>query len=99
MGVTSKRAEEMKSLAAVVLSLLCLCSAEQKIYHVLLNTTLPYPLPDLPFGYDELEPFIDEATLRVHHTGHHKAYTTKMNSALEEWRNEVTMVTLCRAFL
>ena len=47
-------------------------------------------LPDLPYQYDELEPFIDESTLRVHHLGHHKAYTNKMNAALKEWRREVS---------
>lgn len=44
-----------------------------------------YSLPDLPYAYSGLEPVIDEATLRVHHTGHHASYTNKMNGILEEW--------------
>ena len=47
--------------------------------------------PDLPYGYDELEPFLDAATLKVHHQGHHKAYTRKTNTALDKWREQVRM--------
>ena len=48
-----------------------------------------YVLPDLPYKYGALEPYIDEATLKVHHQGHHAAYTAKMNTALKQWRQEV----------
>lgn len=50
-----------------------------------------YSLPDLPYGYDGLEPFIDEATLRIHHVGHHGAYTKKLNAALKSWRESVSI--------
>ena len=36
------------------------------------------------YGYDALEPHIDGATMRVHHTGHHQTYTTNLNAALEK---------------
>ena len=49
-----------------------------------------YTLPDLPYSYDALEPFIDEATMRVHHLGHHAAYTKKLNAALKSWRESVS---------
>ena len=49
-----------------------------------------YTLPDLPYSYDALEPFIDEATMRVHHLGHHHAaYTKKLNAALKSFRESV----------
>lgn len=51
-----------------------------------------YTLPSLPYVYDGLEPFIDEATLRVHHLGHHAAYTKKMNAALADWRESVLLI-------
>ncbi|XP_064598602.1 superoxide dismutase [Mn/Fe]-like [Liolophura sinensis] len=47
-----------------------------------------YKLPPLQFGYEELQPLLDGATVRVHHTGHHAAYTRKMNGALREWRKD-----------
>jgi superoxide dismutase len=28
-------------------------------------------LPKLPYAYNALEPIINEATMRVHHLGHH----------------------------
>ena len=44
--------------------------------------TGPYTLPALPYGYEALEPSIDEATMKLHHDKHHKAYVTKLNEAL-----------------
>jgi superoxide dismutase, Fe-Mn family len=48
---------------------------------------MAYEVPQLPYGYDALEPHIDEATMRVHHDKHHQAYVDKANAALEgtEW--------------
>ena len=44
---------------------------------------MAFKLPELPYAYDALEPYIDEATMRVHHTGHHQGYTNGLNSAIE----------------
>lgn len=30
-----------------------------------------YVLPDLPYGYNDLEPYISEQQLRIHHDKHH----------------------------
>lgn len=48
---------------------------------------MAYEVPDLPYGYDALEPHIDEQTMRIHHDKHHQAYVDKANAALEgtEW--------------
>jgi superoxide dismutase, Fe-Mn family len=48
---------------------------------------VPYELPKLPYGYDALEPTIDEQTMRIHHGKHHQAYVDNLNKALEgtEW--------------
>ena len=40
-------------------------------------------LPDLPYGYDALEPYIDGETMRLHHGAHHAGYVEKLNKALE----------------
>ena len=42
-----------------------------------------FTLPDLPYGYNALEPHIDEETMKIHHDKHHKAYMDKLNTALE----------------
>lgn len=41
-----------------------------------------YKLPDLPYAYDALEPFIDARTMELHHTKHHAGYVEKLNAAL-----------------
>lgn len=41
-----------------------------------------YVLPKLPYSYDALEPYIDEATMRLHHEKHHAAYVNGLNAAL-----------------
>ena len=46
------------------------------------NTNL-YSLPRLAFGYGDLEPFISEEQLRLHHEKHHAAYVTGANGVLE----------------
>lgn len=41
-------------------------------------------LPDLPYAYDALEPYIDEETMHLHHDKHHQAYVNNANAALEK---------------
>ncbi|MBW8348121.1 superoxide dismutase SodA [Bacillus sp. IITD106] len=44
---------------------------------------MAYELPQLPYGYDALEPHIDKETMNIHHTKHHNTYVTNLNNALE----------------
>lgn len=55
------------------------------------------PLPALPYAYDALEPYVDEATMRIHHTKHHQAYTDKMNVALETLRSDPATKALAKS--
>lgn len=46
---------------------------------------MAHKLPDLPYGYDALEPYFDKATMEIHHTKHHQTYVAKLNGALESY--------------
>lgn len=43
-----------------------------------------HKLPPLPYPYNALEPWIDEATMRVHHDKHHQSYVDGLNKAEKE---------------
>ncbi|MCY9512975.1 superoxide dismutase [Paenibacillus apiarius] len=42
-----------------------------------------FTLPELPYAYDELEPYLDARTLEIHHGKHHAAYVATLNQALD----------------
>ena len=44
-----------------------------------------YTLPQLPYAYNALEPFIDAKTVEIHYTKHHQSYVAKLNAALETY--------------
>lgn len=43
-----------------------------------------FTLPQLPYEYGALEPFIDQETMTIHHQRHHQAYVDNLNAALEK---------------
>jgi Fe-Mn family superoxide dismutase len=43
-----------------------------------------YTLPDLKYGYKDLEPYISEEQLKIHHLKHHQAYVSNANALLEK---------------
>jgi Fe-Mn family superoxide dismutase len=45
---------------------------------------MAFELPPLPYDYAGLEPYIDEATMKLHHDKHHQTYVTNLNAAIEK---------------
>lgn len=43
-----------------------------------------YALPELNYGYKDLEPYISEEQLKIHHQKHHQTYVNGANSILEK---------------
>ncbi|MEC9090130.1 MAG: superoxide dismutase [Candidatus Thermoplasmatota archaeon] len=44
---------------------------------------MSFELPELNYGYDELEPHLDALTMEIHHSKHHAGYTAKLNAAID----------------
>jgi Fe-Mn family superoxide dismutase len=44
---------------------------------------MSHKLPDLPYAYNALEPYIDAQTMEIHHTKHHQTYVDKLNAAIK----------------
>lgn len=63
----------------------------RNIFNPELNALLPsslmprFVLPPLPYAYNALEPFIDEQTLRIHHTRLHRRYVQRLNLAISRY--------------
>ncbi len=45
---------------------------------------MAFTLPDLPYAYDALGPYMSKETLEFHHDKHHNAYVTKGNELAEK---------------
>ena len=43
-----------------------------------------HTLPELPYDFGALEPYIDTQTMQIHHGKHHQAYVTNLNNALNK---------------
>ena len=46
-----------------------------------------YTLPDLPYDYAALEPYISGRVMELHHDRHHASYVAGANAALEALEN------------
>ena len=44
---------------------------------------MSFTLPNLPYAYDALEPYIDAKTMEIHHSKHHNGYTNNLNGAIQ----------------
>lgn len=54
---------------------------------------MAFTLPELPYAPNALEPFFDEATMRLHHGKHHQTYVNNLNAAIEK-HNELDDLSL-----
>jgi len=46
-----------------------------------------HTLPDLPYAYDALEPYISKEIMELHHGKHHAAYVKNLNDVIEPYEN------------
>ena len=43
-----------------------------------------FQLPELPYAFNALEPYIDAATMEIHYKKHHQTYVDNLNTVLEQ---------------
>jgi len=46
---------------------------------------MTHTLPDLPYPYDALEPYISRQIMELHHKKHHQTYVNALNAAEEKY--------------
>ena len=49
-----------------------------------------FTLPDLPYAFDALEPYIDKETMQIHHDKHHGGYVKNLNDLIPD-KSEVDL--------
>ena len=52
---------------------------------------MSFTLPDLPYKYDALAPYMSRETLEYHHDKHHLAYVNNANQIAQSWAELGTM--------
>ena len=80
------RKDFVSSLFLGLASTKAMASSSNNIF----NTVDAFTLPNLPYAYNALEPFIDAQTMEIHHSKHHQAYVTNLNKAVLGTPNEFT---------
>lgn len=76
----------------IILTSLCVIAGiviATKIFNI--RKPIVYTLPPLPYEYNALEPYIDEATLHFHHDDHHRIAIELLNKTLKDYPETATI--------
>ncbi|KAI0986559.1 hypothetical protein GJ496_006173 [Pomphorhynchus laevis] len=66
-----------------------LSGIQTKLAYSLKASRTLYTLPDLPYDYNALEPYINNEIMHLHHDKHHQAYVNNLNAALEKLAHQI----------
>ena len=56
------------------------------------ETSSKVALPELKFGYADLEPVLSSKLLELHHKKHHQTYVNNLNNALDQFDCNVSIL-------
>lgn len=62
-----------------------LSTLSRKIFVRFSSESSKVALPELKFGYSDLEPVLSGKLLELHHKKHHQTYVNNLNNALEQF--------------
>lgn len=77
-----KKSNKLLSLICTVLIFLTMPINDVKAKD---KTEGPFKLPELPYSYNALEPYIDAKTMEIHYLKHHGTYVEKLNEAINKY--------------
>src|SRR5438876_10847369 len=74
--------------------------ASSRPFDHLRSKPMSFTLPDLPYKYDALAPYMSRETLEYHHDKHHLAYANTANNLIKgsEWEGKSLEDVVKRAF-
>lgn len=76
---TSRR--EFLAASSSLLTASSIIGAPLTVFAQASGGSIEHKLPELPYAYDALEPYIDAKTMELHHSKHHAAYVKGLNTA------------------
>jgi Fe-Mn family superoxide dismutase len=62
-----------------------LSTLSKTIFRRFASESSKFVLPELKFGYSDLEPVLSSKLLELHHKKHHQTYVTNLNNALDQF--------------
>ena len=62
-----------------------LSTLSRKIFVRFASGSSKVALPELKFGYSDLEPVLSGKLLELHHKKHHQTYVNNLNAALDQF--------------
>jgi Fe-Mn family superoxide dismutase len=86
-GIVMKKQTLFKIFNLLAFSLICMFFTLSYVNAKNNDSTAPGPfkLPELPYSYNALEPYIDKETMTIHHQKHHGTYVDKLNEAINKY--------------
>lgn len=69
-----------------------LSTLSRKIFVRFASEASKVALPELKFGYSDLEPVLSGKLLELHHKKHHQTYVNNLNAALDQFQCTLSFI-------